>query len=151
MNQTLTLPFDVDEFQKRYVEMWNSVDDGRRSELIDLLFASDTVHRLQPPAEMLEQARSLGFANPTLDVIGRRDMHFRVDRAVKEFIAGGIYAFRAGGRPQTVGDAVKVVWEMYELTSGSAVGGGTDIFLIDGSGSIERSYQFIHPDDSPPS
>lgn len=151
MNPDLTLPFDVDEFQKHYVEMWNSVDDGRRSELIDLLFTSDTVHRLQPPTEMLEQARSLGFANPTLDVVGIRDMHFRVDRAVQEFIAPGNYAFRAVGRPHTVGDAVKVMWEMYDLSTGKAVGGGTDIFLIDGSGRITRSYQFIEPDDNPPS
>ena len=57
--------------------------------MVDELFSVDAVHRLLPPAEIVEQARQLGFPTVTLEVSGRAEMRGRVDRAYDEFVAGG--------------------------------------------------------------
>ena len=113
--------------------------------MVDQLFSVDAVHRLLPPAAMVEQARQLGFPTVTLEVSGRADMRRRVDRAYEEFVAGGQHGFRTAGTPQRLGPMMKLDWEMCVVATGEIVGRGTEVLTFGPDQRIRSDYQFIDP------
>ena len=64
-------------------------------------------------------------------------------RAHEEFVAPGEYAFRTGPNGGRIENVLLVSWEMVATASGHAVGGGTDMLLLDGNERMLVDYQFI--------
>jgi hypothetical protein len=138
-------PVDPTRLHRQYVSMWNEPDTARRHEIVDELFAPGCTHRLQPPKEVLLEARRIGFANPTLGVRGLAELYFRVDQAHAEFIEPGAYRFEARGAAQIVGDVVKLEWNMVSVETGEPAGGGTEVLVLSDDGRITSDTQFIDP------
>jgi hypothetical protein len=128
---------------EQYVAMWNEPDRTRRHLIVDELFSIEAVHRLLPPAKMVEQARRLGFPTAILEVSGRAEMRGRVDRAYEEFVAGGQHTFRTAGTPQHLGPMTKLDWEMCVVATGEVVGRGTEVLTLGPDRRIRSDYQFI--------
>jgi hypothetical protein len=133
---------DTQELVDRYVAMWNEPDAERRRQAISELWASDAVHKLEPPQETRETAATLRV-NAVFEVRGHGALEERVTRAYEEFIEPGEFAFRAGGRAARVGDVVKLGWEMVKNDGGDVAAVGIDFLVLDADGRIRRDYQFI--------
>jgi hypothetical protein len=58
------------EFAERYVGVWNEASPEARRTLIRELWSEQGEHGLQPPVEMREMARRIGFAEPKLELRG---------------------------------------------------------------------------------
>ena len=133
---------DTQELASRYVAMWNEPDAERRRAAIAELWATDAVHKLEPPQDMRDTAATIRV-NAVLEVRGHSALEQRVARAYEEFIAPGEFIFRAGGRAARVGDVVKLGWEMVKNDGGEVAAVGIDFLVLDADGRIRRDYQFI--------
>lgn len=135
---------DADELVQLYVAVWTEPDPAARRKAIEQLWAEDGAQVLQPPVEIRDAAAALGFVHPTLEARGYDELETRVTRAYEEFVAPGEYTFRASGPAVRLHDVVKFHWEMVPVGGGEAVGGGVDVFVLDG-GRVRTDYQFPDP------
>ena len=136
---------DIDprELARRYVAAWNEPDAGLRRKAIAGLWTEDGAHILQPPQEIREAARALGFTSTTLQARGHDALEVRVTRAFEEFVAPGEFTFRARDNAERLGNVVKFNWEMVPARGGQVAGVGLEIFILDEDGRIKTDYQFI--------
>ncbi|MEV3853664.1 hypothetical protein AB0J38_04970 [Streptomyces sp. NPDC050095] len=134
---------DAQDLAARYAAVWNEPDPDQRRKAVSDLWAPDGVHVLQPPQEMIEEARRIGFAQPALTARGLDELEARVARAHEEFVATGEYTFRAA--PDTAAaleDVVTFRWQTVLVASGEVTGGGLEFVTVDEDGRISRDYQF---------
>jgi hypothetical protein len=66
-------------------------------------------------------------------------------RAHEDFVAPGEHVFMARSPGAGLRDVVLFRWDMVTTADGAAVGGGTEILLLDGDGRIAADYQFVDP------
>lgn len=117
---------DLNEFARRYVEVWNVKDDeGRRSTIAEL-FAPEAEH----------------FA-PAREARGYEELFGRITRSFESWVAGGEYAFRS--LPGAVGHhgGVHLRWAMVKLADDSVVSTGYDFVRLNEKGQIVLDYQFV--------
>jgi hypothetical protein len=131
------------ELVERYVAMWNDEDPDARTAAVHELWAQDGAHILQPPEEMLGEAKRIGFINPVLEARGYDALEARVTRAHQEFVASGEFRFRPRDRAVQIGDVIKFGWEMVPAAGGNATATGLEFLLLDAQGRIRCDYQFI--------
>ena len=134
---------DITDLIKQFVAMWNEPDTEVRRRRVHELWAATGRQVIKPPQQILDIARPLGFPSPTLDVAGHDDLEFRVTRAYEEFVAPGDYVFRARPNRRRLENVVLISWEMVTTATGEAVGGGTDVLLLDDDERILGDFQFI--------
>lgn len=130
---------------ERYVAIWNEADAATRRQSVRDVWAPTGRQVVRPPKDILDIARPLGFPSPTLEVGGHDDLEFRVKTAHEEFVAPGEYVFRSRPNVGRLGDVVLLGWDMVATATGDAVGGGTDVLLLDADDRILVDYQFIDP------
>jgi hypothetical protein len=135
----------TNELIERYVAMWNEPDATARRQSVRDVWAPTGRQVLAPPKDILDIARPLGFPSPTLEVAGHDDLEFRVTRAHEEFVAPGDYLFRTRPNAGRLRDVVLLGWDMVATATGDAVGGGTDVLLLDPDDRILVDYQFVDP------
>jgi hypothetical protein len=123
--------------------MWNEEDPDARNAAVRELWADDGAQVLQPPEEMLSEARRIGFINPVLEARGHDALEARVTRAYEEFVGSGEFRFRPRGGAAQIGDVVKFGWEMVPAAGGDVAAIGLEFVLLDAQGRIRRDYQFI--------
>jgi len=133
------------EFAERYVGVWNEASPEARRTLIRELWSEQGEHVLQPPIEMREMARRIGFAEPKLELRGHPALEARVKRAYEDFVAGGKYVFRAGPHAERLRDHIKFNWEMVSTSDGSVAAVGLNIVVVDDHERIRLDYTFIDP------
>jgi hypothetical protein len=131
------------ELVERYVAMWNEPDPEARRAIVRERWAAEGAQILQPPPEMLDQARRVGFINPVLEARGHHELEVRVGRAYEEFVAPGEFCFRRRGHATQLGEVVKFGWEMVPVGGGDPAGGGLEFLILDPHGRIRADYQFI--------
>jgi hypothetical protein len=134
---------DAADLVDKYVSLWNEQDAETRRTLIRSLWAPDGAHLLEPPADMRQAARAIGFDAPPLEARGYTAIESRVAQAFAEFVAPGEYAFRSIGNAARLRNLVKFNWEMVSTTSGVVAAVGLDVFTLDGDGRIAVDHQFI--------
>jgi hypothetical protein len=71
------------EFAERYIGVWNEASPEARRTLIHELWSEQGEHVLQPPIEMCEMARRIGFAELKLELRGYLALEARVKRSTK--------------------------------------------------------------------
>jgi hypothetical protein len=133
----------ADDLATRYVALWNEPDAGRRRSEVRALWAEEGSHLLLPPQEYRQAADRLGFPGATLEAKGHAALDVRVGRAYQEFVAPGGYTFALRGRPQRLGDVVRLSWDMLDRAAGTPAGGGTEFLVLDAAGRILADHQFI--------
>jgi hypothetical protein len=131
------------ELVERYVAMWNEPDSEARRAMVRERWAPEGAQILQPPLEMLEQARRVGFINPVLAARGHHELEVRVGQAYEEFVAPGEFRFRRRGHATQLGEVVKFGWEMVPVGGGDPAGVGVEFLILDPHGRIRTDYQFI--------
>lgn len=134
---------DANELVEQYVAMWHEPGADARRKIITDLFAPDATDLVEPPQEIRERARSVGFPPPALEARGYDELAARVTRAYEEFIAPGQYIFRSRGNAARLANIVKFNWEMVATADGTVAGAGLDVFVVDDDGRIRTLYQFI--------
>jgi hypothetical protein len=132
---------DVEDLVQQYIGVWIEPDPAVRRKAIEQMWTEDGTHVLHPPAEIRDAASALGFAHPTLEARGYDELEARVTRAYDDFVAPGEYTFRLSAPAVRLNDVVKFSWEMVPVGGGPAVGGGVDMFVLDG-GRVRTDYQF---------
>jgi hypothetical protein len=133
------------EFAERYVGLWNEPSPETRRALIRELWSEQGEHVLQPPVEMREMARRLGFAEPRLELRGYPALEARVKRAYEDFVAGGQYVFRARRNAERLREIIKFNWEMVSTNDGSVAAVGLNILVLDDQDRIRLDCTFIEP------
>ncbi|HET6314907.1 MAG TPA: hypothetical protein VFG86_00510, partial [Chloroflexota bacterium] len=116
-----------------------------RRTLIGELWSEQGEHVLQPPVEMREMARQLGFAEPRLELRGYPALETRVKRAYEDFVAAGQYVFRAQRNAERLRDHIKFNWEMVSTNDGSVAAVGLNILVLDDQDRIRLDCTFIEP------
>jgi hypothetical protein len=115
----------------------------RRSKgLVRAVFAPDATHVLEPPEPIREAAEHLAVPVPPLVVRGHEELDARVARAYEMFVATGEMRFELGGAARRLRDVVKLEW-VARSPDGEAVGGGTDLLVLDADGRVSVDYQFV--------
>jgi hypothetical protein len=132
-------------FAERYVGLWNETSPETRRTLIRELWSEQGEHVLQPPVEMREMARRLGFAEPRLELRGHPALEARVKRAYEDFVAGGQYVFRAQHNAERLRDHIKFNWEMVSTNDGTVAAVGLNILVLDDQDRIRLDCAFIEP------
>lgn len=127
----------------RYAAVWNEPDPELRRRAVRELWHEDAVHVLQPPQEMREAARVIGFAEPELRARGHAELDARVNRAYEEFVAPGTMTFRAMPDAERLGNVVKFHWEAVLGETGEPGGCGLEFVVLGEDGRIAEDYQFI--------
>ncbi|MFF0434455.1 hypothetical protein ACFYU9_19760 [Streptomyces sp. NPDC004327] len=127
----------------RYAAVWNESDPEARRRAVRELWHEDGVHVLQPPQELREAARAIGFAEPELRARGHAELDARVNRAYEEFVASGTMTFRAVRDAERLGNVIKFRWEAVLGETGEAGGGGLEFVVLAEDGRIVEDYQFI--------
>jgi hypothetical protein len=131
---------------ERYVALWNEPDADVRARMIRELWAPDGEHVLDPPQELRETARALGFEAPTLELRGYAALEARAARAYEEFVAPGDHAFRLRDNAAGLRNVVTFNWEMISTVTGEVAGVGLEVLELDDTGRITTDYQFIEAD-----
>jgi len=116
--------------------------DVRRG-IIGELWAVDGAHVLEPPREIRDAAKALGFRPPALHARGYDALEARVTRAHEEFVAPGRFAFRPRDDASRLNDVVKFHWEMVPAGGGAVSAVGLEILVLDLEERIKVDYQFI--------
>lgn len=128
---------------ERYVALWMEPDPEVRRKTIRELWAPDGAHMLEPPKEVRDAARALGFHAPALEARGYEALEARVARAHEEFVAPGRFVFRSRNDASRLRDIVKFRWEMVPTGGGAVAGVGLEILVLDREGRVQVDYQFI--------
>jgi hypothetical protein len=118
---------NLERFTERYVSMWNERDAEARHELIVELWAEDAANFTQ-----------------SFEVHGHQEIEARVTRSFETYVAPGTYSFQAARAAAAHHDAVRVDWEMVDVTSGAAASTGSEFIMLDDHGRITRDYQFLN-------
>lgn len=134
---------DPQELVSRYVAVWSQPDATLRRKAICELWAEDGAHVLQPPQEIRETARGLGFTSTVLEARGHEALEVRITRAYEDFVASGDFTFKARDNADRLGNVVKFSWEMVPTGGGAVAGAGLEILILGKDGRIETDYQFI--------
>jgi hypothetical protein len=142
---TRATSISAQEFAERYVEVWNEASPEARRTLIHELWSEQGEHVLQPPIEMREMARRIGFAEPKLELRGYPALEARVRRAYEDFVADGEYLFRPGPHAVRLRDHIKFNWEMVSISDGSVAAAGLNIVVVDDQDRIRLDYTFVDP------
>lgn len=132
-------PHDIAD---RYIALWTEPDAALRRKAIQLLWAEDGAHILQPPVEIREAAAALGFDSTTLEARGYGALEARVTRSYERFVAPGQYTFRPRDDAVRLRDIVKFSWETVSTDGGEAVSGGLEVLVLDDDGRIKTDYMF---------
>ena len=127
----------------RYIALWNEPDAALRRKAIQVLWAEDGAHILQPPVEIREAAAALGFDSTTLEAHGYGALEARVTRSYDRFVAPGQYTFQPRDNAVCLHNVVKFNWEMIPADGGEVAGAGLEILVLDTDGRITTDYQFI--------
>jgi hypothetical protein len=127
----------------RYVAVWNEPDPEVRREEIRAVWAPAGGQLLEPPDDMRKAARAIGFDAPALEARGYEQLETRVTTAYEEFVAGGVYVFRARHDAARLGDVLKFNWEMVPSEGGDVAAAGLDVFVLDADDRIVDDYQFV--------
>jgi hypothetical protein len=127
----------------RYIALWNDPDRSSRIDAIRAIWAPNGSQILQAPEDLLGRARQFGFATATLQVRGYDELEHRVARSYAEFCSSGAHRFELRDPGVRLGDLVMFSWTMIATASGDAVGGGTQVWLLDGDGRVLTDHQFI--------
>src|SRR6266511_1691893 len=101
---------------ERYMALWNEPDPDARRAIIRQLWAPAGEHVLDPPQELRQGARALGFAAPRLELRG--------------------YAAR-------LRNLVKFNWELVSRATGEVAAVGLDVLTLDDQGRITVDYVFV--------
>jgi hypothetical protein len=128
---------------ERYVALWNEPDPAVRRTMIRDLWAPSGEHILEPPQELRQPARALGFDSPKLEIRGHAAIERRAARAYEEFVAPGAFVFRPRDNAARLRDIVKFNWEMVSTDTGRVAGVGLEVLELDDDGRIVRDYQFV--------
>jgi hypothetical protein len=131
------------ELVSRYLAVWTEPDAELRRKAIGELWAEDGAHILRPPQEIRQAAAGLGFPSATLQARGHDELEARVTRAYQEFVAPGLFTFKARDNADRLHNVVKFTWDMVPADGGEAAGTGLEILVLDEDGRIETDYQFI--------
>ena len=126
----------------RYIALWNEPDAALRRKAIQVLWAEDGAHILQPPVEIREAAAALGFDSTTLEAHGYGALEARVTRSYDRFVAPGQYTFQPQDNAVCLHNVVKFNWEMVPTGGGEPVGGGLEVLVLDDNGRIKTDYMF---------
>ncbi|MFE2067692.1 hypothetical protein ACFXDH_35865 [Streptomyces sp. NPDC059467] len=136
------IEIDAQQLADRYMAQWTTPDDTERRTAIELLWAEDGVHVLQPPAEIRQVAAELGFGHSTLEAQGYDAIENRVARGHERFVEAQGFAFRARPGAVRLHGLVKFGWEAVSAETGDVVGGGLNILVLDDDGRIRTDYMF---------
>jgi hypothetical protein len=136
-------PIESKGLVDRYVALWMEADPSVRRKIIRDLWAPDGAHVLEPPREIRDAAKALGFRAPALEARGWEALEARVTRAHEEFVAPGRFAFRSRENASRLRDVVKFNWEMVPVGDGAVAAVGLEILVLDREGRITCDYQFI--------
>lgn len=134
---------DLKALVERYVALWMEPDPEVRRRTIRELWAPDGAHVLEPPREIRDAARALGFHVPALEARGYEALEARVARAHEEFVAPGRFVFRPRDDASRLHDVVKFRWEMVPKGGGAVAGVGLEILVLDAEDRVRTDYQFI--------
>ena len=126
----------------RYMAQWTVPDAAERRAAIELLWAEDGTHILQPPAEIREIAAELGFDHTTLEAQGHDAIELRVARSYERFVEMKGFTFRPRANAVRLHGVVKFGWETVSTATGDVVGGGLEILVLDDDGRIKADYMF---------
>lgn len=127
----------------RYVALWNEPDSTVRRAMIQNLWTSAGEHLLDPPQQLRQPARALGFDTAKLEIRGHAAIETRAATAYEEFVAPGDYVFRPRDNAARLRNVVKFNWEMVSTGTGEVAGGGLEVLELDDQGRIVRDYQFV--------
>lgn len=136
------IEIDPQQLADRYMAQWNVRDAAERRTIIERLWAEDGTHILQPPAEMRKTAAELGFDYPTLEAQGFDAIETRVARSYERFVEKQGFTFRPRPGAVRLHGVVRIGWETVSTATGEAVGGGSDILVLDDNGRIRTDYMF---------
>jgi hypothetical protein len=128
---------------ERYMALWNEPDPDARRAIIRQLWAPAGEHVLDPPQELRQGARALGFAAPRLELRGYAALETRVARAYEEFVAPGEYVFRPRDNAARLRNLVKFNWELVSRATGEVAAVGLDVLVLDDQGRITVDYVFV--------
>jgi hypothetical protein len=138
-----TIDTAASDLVERYVALWNDGDPAHRSEMIRQLWSAHGEQLLEPPQEMQEASRKIGFTLTALRARGLSELETRVTRAYEEFVAPGQYLFRRHDTASRVGNVVKFRWEMVQRADEQVAAIGLEFLVLDDDGRIRSDYQFI--------
>ncbi|MGC4945623.1 hypothetical protein ACLQ2N_05295 [Streptomyces sp. DT224] len=133
---------DPQQLADGYIAQWNVRDAVERRAVIERLWAEDGTHILHPPAAIRETAAELGFDHPTLEARGYDAIETRVARSYERFVEEQGFVFRARPGAIRLNDVVRIGWEVVSTATGDAMGGGSDILVVDDNGRIKTDYMF---------
>ena len=122
---TTTDAQDLDNFVARFVQVWNEPDPSTRNRLVRQLWAEDAVE----------------YTNAN-EYHGHAALDDRVAKAHTLFVEEGGRVFRLATEPVAHHGGVQITVDMVPSTGGPPVWTGTVIAFLDGTGHIEREYQF---------
>ena len=115
------------DFIERFVELWNEPDDETRRRTVEALFAP----------------QGSNYA-ASLEATGYDEIEARVKRSYDKWVRDGGHRFRpAGTAVEAHHGAVRVGWEMVNVTSGEVASLGAEFLLLDDDGRIVSDHQFI--------
>lgn len=116
---------DINQFVKRYMQIWHEPNAERRRKGIAELWAEDGV-------QFLSSRTYRGY----------NELEERITEAHKQFVQDGGFIFQPSGEVAGNHDAVKFSWEMVPANGGEVAGAGTIFLLLNDDGRIHLDYQF---------
>ena len=135
-------PNDPSTIAARYLAMWNEPDAAARRATIHALFATDVEQVVDPPEDLRDRARAIGF-EPKLELRGHDALEVRVRRAHEEFVAPGTFEFRQRDVAVRLRDVLRFSWDMVATATGEIAGGGLEVLVLDDEARITTAFQFI--------
>jgi hypothetical protein len=137
----------LDDFSRRWFELWNEADPHARSKQVADLWANAGAQVLvDRPLEVRDAATALAFPVPRLEVRGHEEIGRRVTQAYAMFVEPGVHTFVAAGDAVLLAPAlVGLGWEMVAVADGTVAGSGYDVITLDDDGRILLDHQHIAP------
>ncbi|MGW7253648.1 hypothetical protein [Streptomyces sp. NPDC054834] len=136
------IDIDPQHLADRYTAQWNLPEATERRAAIELLWAEDGTHILQPPTEIRQIAAELGFDHTTLEARGHDAIETRVTRSHERFVEKQGFTFRACAGAVRLHGVVRFGWEAVSAETGDVVSGGSEIVVLDETGRIKTDYMF---------
>lgn len=118
--------FDIDEFTKRYVDIWHEADPVARSTAVAALWSADALCCTQAAEHS-----------------GREAIEARVAAAHDNWVAQQGYLFRARGAAEAHHGGIRLGWEMVPADGGPAASAGVQFLILDDDDLVRYDYQFI--------
>lgn len=116
---------DPNEIVKRYVSVWNEPDADRRRDDVAEIWAKDGAYVTQEA-----------------ETVGHEAITGTIAKTYEQFVASG-FTFRSQDNVVSHHGVVRFSWDMVPTSGGDAVSVGTEFFVLDKDGRIERDIQFI--------